>query len=51
MDRSILHPKEVCGLHHENGRYGEREREREREAARLGVKRAYSLYPVKLYRG
>ncbi|KYM96639.1 hypothetical protein ALC62_12686 [Cyphomyrmex costatus] len=46
MDRSILHPKEVCGLHRGNGRYErEREREREREAARLGVKRTYSLYP------
>jgi len=29
----------------------EKEKEREREAARLGVKRAYSLYPVKLYQG
>ncbi|TGZ32026.1 hypothetical protein DBV15_03783 [Temnothorax longispinosus] len=34
MDRSILHPKEVCGLHHGNGRYGERKREKEKEKPR-----------------
>lgn len=29
MDRSTLHPKEVCGLCYGSGRNGERERERE----------------------
>jgi hypothetical protein len=35
MDRSTLHPKEVCsGPSHGSGRYREREREREREVSR-----------------
>lgn len=45
MDRSTLHPKKVCGLHHGSRRYGER------GVVRHRVRRVYSPCSVKSARG
>ncbi|KAF7405672.1 hypothetical protein HZH68_005041 [Vespula germanica] len=60
MDRSTLHPKEVCGLRYGSGRNEdgrekekekerERERERERKLCQAGIRRGYSQSPRWLY--